>query len=167
MKENAKVFVVMGVSSCGKTTLGQALARELSIPFFDGDDFHPAENIKKMSSGIPLEDEDREGWLGRLNALAREHKAYGAVIACSALKEIYREWLREGLEDQMVFVVMLGTYEALATRIANRSNHFMPPALLKSQFETLEIPAYGIHVDCSRPTAELIVQIKQELSGPE
>ena len=157
----------MGVSSCGKSTLGQALARELSIPFFDGDDFHPAENIQKMSSGIPLQDEDREGWLRRLNELAQEHTAHGAVIACSALKEIYREWLREGLEDRMIFIVMLGTYEALAARIERRSNHFMPPALLKSQFETLEIPEYGIHVDCSRPTTELVNHIKQELSKTE
>lgn len=158
MKEGNGILIVMGVSASGKTTVGKALAERLSLPFFDGDDFHPPENISKMAAGLPLNDDDREGWLGRLNSLAKEHLESGAVIACSALKELYRKWLREGIEDQIRFVVMLGEYDDIAERIAKRKGHFMPPALLKSQFDTLEVPDYGIHLDCSQP-AEALVEV--------
>lgn len=154
------IFVIMGVSACGKTTLGMALAGELGIPFFDGDDFHPPASIAKMSAGQPLNDADRKGWLRRLNEVAREHQAKGAVIACSALKERYREWLSEGLEDRITWVVMTGSFEEISERIANRKGHFMPPALLRSQFETLEVPVYGIHLPVSLTVPEMLDRIR-------
>ncbi|WP_424507002.1 gluconokinase, partial [Robiginitalea sp.] len=93
--------MIMGVSGCGKSTLGVALAKYLDIPFFDGDDYHPSENIQKMTEGVPLEDSDREPWLTRLNQIAREHQGAGAVIACSALKESYRQLLQKGVEKNL------------------------------------------------------------------
>ena len=91
MVTKERIYIIMGVSGCGKSTLGRALAERLELPFFDGDDFHPPENIEKMSGGLPLDDSDREGWLSRLNELSLQHKSKGAVIACSALKERYRK----------------------------------------------------------------------------
>lgn len=156
----SKIYWVMGVSACGKSTMGKALAARLGIPFFDGDDFHPQANIDKMASGIPLEDSDRMGWLERLNELARQQgEQQGAVIACSALKESYRELLSKDLKSEQVWVVLLGTYEQLLQRIQSRKDHFMPPALLKSQFDTLEIPEYGIHLDCTQPIETLLGEV--------
>ena len=163
MKGDPGILIVMGVSASGKTTVGKALAEALSLPFFDGDDFHPPENISKMAAGLPLNDEDREGWLHRLNGLAKKHVDSGAVIACSALKERYRELLQEGIEGRVRFVVMLGSYEEISERIARRKGHFMPPALLKSQFDTLEVPDYGIHLDCSENAAALVKAVKDAL----
>lgn len=145
------VIVVMGVSGSGKTTLGQKLAGALGLPFFDGDDYHPPENIQKMSAGIPLGDADRQGWLQRLNQLARSHEDNGAVIACSALKERYRRLLEEGLEKRVHWVYLKGSYEELLERMAGREGHFMPAGLLKSQLETLEEPPYGIHIPVCLP----------------
>ena len=98
------IFIVMGVSGCGKSTIGKLLAATLNIPFFDGDDFHPEANVQKMASGLPLNDEDRKGWLQKLNKLAIEHKASGAVIACSALKVTYRNTLKQNLEKFYLFI---------------------------------------------------------------
>lgn len=152
--------MIMGVSACGKSTLGHALAGELGVPFFDGDDFHLPSSIAKMSAGQPLNDADRRGWLGRLNEVARKHLKTGAVIACSALKERYREWLSEGLEEAIVWVVLTGSFEEISERIEKRKGHFMPPALLRSQFETLELPAYGIHLPVSLTVAEMLDRIR-------
>lgn len=156
------IFIVMGVSACGKTTLGKALAAKLECPFFDGDDFHPPENIVKMKAKVPLGDTDREGWLKALNALAREHSGSGgAVIACSALKEKYRDWLREGLAPgKICWVVLTGTFETILERIQARKDHYMPPALLRSQFADLEVPDYGIHLPVyGLPVEEMVRRI--------
>jgi gluconokinase len=158
--EVGKIIVVMGVSACGKTTLGKALAASYGLPFFDGDDYHPPENITKMASGKPLQDQDRKGWLQRLNRLGGDHLESGAVIACSALKERYREWLSEGLEQHMVWVVINGSFEQLSSRIALRKGHFMPPELLRSQFDALEIPTYGIHLDAAMPIDEMVAVVR-------
>jgi len=160
-----KIFYVMGVSGCGKTTLGQLLSRQLGIPFFDGDDFHPPENIQKMAGGTPLEDADRQGWLLRLNELARNHKDTGAVIACSALKEAYRKVLARGLENQVRWIYLHGSYEELQNRITQRQGHFMPAGLLGSQFETLEPPAYGIHVPVALHPDLALRKIMEEIGG--
>jgi len=161
--------VIMGVSACGKTTLGQALAEELGVAFFDGDDFHLPDHVAKMAAGQPLNDEDRKGWLNRLNAVARKHHDAGAVIACSALRERYRKWLSEGLEDAVVWVVLNGSFEEIRARIESRKGHFMPPALLRSQFDTLELPAYGIHLPVSLPVAAMLERIREasDRKGPE
>ena len=160
---SSRIYWVMGVSACGKTTLGKALAARKNLPFFDGDDFHPQANIDKMTAGIPLQDSDRMGWLERLNKLAREQGSQaGAIIACSALKESYREILSRNQNALQVWIVMLGSFEQLLTRIQSRKGHYMPPSLLRSQFDTLEVPDYGIHLDCTKPIVELIEEINRK-----
>ncbi len=159
------IYFVMGVSASGKTTLGKALAAALGLDFFDGDDYHLPENIAKMSAGQPLNDRDRKGWLKGLNALAREHLQNGAVIGCSALKEQYREWLSEGLAGSVTWVVLTGSFEQIRERIENRKGHFMPSALLRSQFDTLELPTYGIHLPVTLSVAEMLEQIRQAGDG--
>ena len=156
------IYIVMGVSGCGKSTIGKLLAATLKIPFFDGDDFHPEANVQKMASGLPLNDEDRKGWLQKLNEIAIEHKASGAVIACSALKETYRNTLKENLEQQMVFVYLKGTFEEINARLKERQGHYMPIELLKSQFETLEAPADEIQVSINHSPDEIISEILDE-----
>lgn len=162
-----KIYYVMGVSGSGKTTLGQKLSRKLGIPFFDGDDYHPPENIQKMAGGTPLEDADRQGWLLRLNELARSHKDTGAVIACSALKETYREVLEQGLEDHLRWIYLHGSYEELHDRMKKREGHFMPAGLLRSQFATLEPPVYGIHVPVGLNPDQALEKVFRDIEGTE
>ena len=121
------IVVVMGVSGSGKTTIGTALAEQLGWAFLDGDDWHPPQNVAKMSAGTPLTDEDRWPWLDRLNAelRAREAKGDSAVLACSALKEVYRERLSRGLTDWRL-VFLHGSAEILRERLAARKHHYMP-----------------------------------------
>lgn len=127
-------IVVMGVSGCGKSTLGAALAQALGASFVDADDLHPATNIAKMRAGLPLTDEDRAPWLGRVaEALAQDP----VVIACSALKRAYRDYLRQGLNG-VVFVHPTGPAAIISARLSQRQGHFMPPGLLESQYATLE-----------------------------
>jgi gluconokinase len=137
----SKVYVVMGVSGCGKTTVGRALAHKLQLPFYDGDDFHPAENVDKMARGIPLTDADRLPWLARLHELIAEHlmRGEGVVIACSALKRKYREQLRAGLEG-VQFVYLRGSFALIWERMTARADHYMKADMLRSQFDTLEAP---------------------------
>ena len=165
MPVEKNIFIIMGVSGCGKSTLGIALGKYLDIPFFDGDDFHPPENIQKMSEGMPLEDSDREPWLTRLNILATKHQGKGAVIACSALKESYRQRLQNGLEENIVWVYLYGTYQELLERVRGRSTHFMPSALLQSQFDALQPPDYGLHIPVSLSVDEAITKISEELNS--
>ncbi|MGB5188829.1 MAG: gluconokinase [Robiginitalea sp.] len=154
--------MIMGVSGCGKSTLGVALAKYLDIPFFDGDDYHPSENIQKMTEGVPLEDSDREPWLNRLNQIAREHQGAGAVIACSALKESYRQLLQKGVEKNLLWIYLYGTYPELLERVSGRTSHYMPATLLQSQFETLEPPKYGIHIAVSLSVDQAISKIAED-----
>ena len=164
MMQQAKgIYIIMGVSGCGKTTIGKLLARELGLPFFDGDDFHPPANVQKMSAGIPLNDEDRASWLHKLNELAKEYQDTGAVIACSALKETYREVLSAGLIAQPLWVYLEGSYKAIATRLQQRTGHFMPPALLRSQFDILEPPAKGIKVSIEQEPENIVAQICRQI----
>jgi gluconokinase len=137
---NAPVHVVvMGVSGCGKSLLGQQLAASLRLPLIEGDDFHPAGNIDKMRRGLPLDDADRAGWLARLaHELARQPG--GAVLTCSALKRSYRQALRAGAPALRFVHLALSPHQALE-RVASRTDHFYPPSLVASQFEALEDPA--------------------------
>lgn len=139
--DESRVYVIMGVSGSGKSTVGRALADALGAPFYDGDDFHPPQNVAKMASGTPLDDTDRAPWLARLRDLLAAHLAKGetAVMACSALKRAYREMLRGG-SDRVVFVYLQGDFDTLWQRMALRPDHFMKPEMLRSQFATLEEP---------------------------
>ena len=155
---NAPIFYVMGVSGCGKSTIGKLLSKEFNILFFDGDDYHPEANVQKMVAGSPLNDTDRKGWLERLNALAIAHQKNGVVIACSALKESYRIILQQHIE-QASFVYLEGTYDQVSQRLAERKNHFMPAGLLESQLETLEIPVNAIEVSIMNTPLEIVASI--------
>jgi len=158
-------IVLMGVSGCGKTTLGDALARALGWHFADADDFHPPANIAKMHAGHPLSDADRAPWLAALQQhLARAcDESQPTVLACSALKKSYRQRLFAELpRDALRLVYLRGNRALLATRLASRSGHFMPPSLLDSQLATLEEPTpdeAALVLDIARPPSQLVSQI--------
>ncbi|WP_417450142.1 gluconokinase [Kordiimonas sp.] len=160
-------IVIMGVSGCGKSTVGRCLADRLGYSFFDADDFHPASNVEKMRAGVPLNDEDRQPWLERLVRLMDEQMSMGegVVLACSALKGRYRRVLSSG---QVVprFVFLDGTREVIAARMGGRDGHFMPLSLLDSQFDALEVPSVAIKVDVDRPVDVLISEIERRLEMP-
>ncbi|AWT42162.1 MULTISPECIES: gluconokinase [Streptomyces] len=143
------VVVVMGVAGTGKTTIGPLLAARLGVPYAEGDDFHPAANIAKMTAGIPLTDEDRWPWLDAIGDWADGRAGLGGVVSCSALKRSYRDRLRAAAPG-LVFVHLTGSRELIADRMAHRQGHFMPTALLDSQFATLqplERDEAGVDVD--------------------
>ncbi|WP_420602035.1 gluconokinase [Flagellimonas sp.] len=164
MDDFNKVLVVMGVSGTGKSTIGKMLSSVLGIPFYDGDDFHPEANVKKMSAGQPLNDDDRQGWLERLNALAIEHQSQGVIIACSALKQRYRRLLQSNMGEQMQFIYLEGSSKLIKSRLENRKAHFMPLELLKSQFDTLEPPTNAIEVSIALSPEEIVKRITAQLS---
>ena len=157
------IVVLMGVSGSGKTVVGEALAADLGWPFFDGDDFHPPANVAKMAAGTPLTDADRWPWLDRLAAqmAAVNERGADAVLACSALKQAYRE--RLGGAGDVHFVHLRGDYATIAARLAARAHRYMPPTLLASQFETLEEPVAAIVVDVRDSVPEQIAKIRAAL----
>ncbi|UOQ64570.1 gluconokinase [Hymenobacter volaticus] len=143
----SNVFIVMGVSGSGKTTIGRLLAKQLGLPFHDADDFHSPANIAKMSNGIPLTDADRQGWLADLAAgIGEWEKAGGAVLACSALKETYRQTLQAGAQLPLRWAFLDGSRELLQSRLLGRKNHYMSASLLDSQLATLEKPTYALQL---------------------
>jgi gluconokinase len=160
------IVVVMGVSGSGKTTIGEPLAEQLGWEFLDGDDFHPPENVAKMAAGTPLTDADRWPWLDRLNKELREREARSesAVLACSALKQAYRDRLTRGLADWRL-VFLHGSFELLRQRIKERKHRYMPASLLQSQFATLEPPAKAISVDVAQPLEQSVEQIRAALNA--
>ena len=139
---NRGLYVVMGVAGSGKSTVGAALARALDVPFVEGDEYHPAENVERMARGIPLTDQDRAAWLVALAARIRQARdaGTGLVLTCSALKRSYRDLLRAAAAE-LRFVFLRGPRPLVADRLAGRRGHFMPPSLLDSQLATLEEPA--------------------------
>lgn len=134
-----RLFVVMGVAGCGKTSIGTALAKELNASFIEGDKFHPPNNILKMERGVPLTDDDRWPWL---ELVAQEMiKTSGQVfVGCSALKRVYRNFISTKVEEPVKFILLAGNRKLIAERMKLRSGHFMPLSLLDSQFKALEIP---------------------------
>ncbi len=141
-----KAIIVMGVTGVGKSTLGAALAAELRVPFLEGDTFHPPENVRKMSAGIPLQDADRWPWLNLLGlAIAAQRQPRGAVATCSALKRSYRDRLRAVIGEPLLFVCLQAGRGAIAARMQARQGHYMPSALLDSQLAILELPGADEH----------------------
>lgn len=163
----AGAAVVMGVASCGKTTVGEALAARLRAHFIEGDRLHPKANIEKMSAGIPLTDEDRWPWLGLVGASLQGPG--GCVASCSALKRAYREHIAKSAGRPVYFVFLDGSREHLERRIAARKDHFMPPSLLASQLAALQRPAPDERAkafDVSRPVDEIVAQASAWLLQP-
>ncbi len=163
-------IVVMGVSGCGKTAVGAALAERLGVPFIEGDQHHPQANIDKMAAGIPLDDDDRGPWLAALGGIlgktARENA--GGVLACSALRKAYRRRLAETASLPLRFVFLDGSRALLAERMRDRPGHYMPVALLDSQLATLEAPGPdegAITVSIDQPIAVLAERIAGVLAA--
>ena len=157
--------VVMGVSGCGKSEIGHRLAARLGVDYLEGDAFHPASNVAKMSAGIPLDDDDRSGWLGVLadQVAAACGDDRGLVLSCSSLKRRYRDLLRAG-DPELLFIHLHGERDTIAARMQSRPGHFMPPALLDSQLrdlEPLQPDEHGFQVDIRHSPDDLIAQIMQ------
>ena len=135
-------IIVMGVSGSGKSSVGENLAARLGVHFIEGDQLHPAANVEKMSKGVPLTDEDRWPWLDRIGGEIHESlgRGEGIAVSCSALKRVYRERLRAEAGGVLYFVYLDGSKELLTRRMGERKGHFMPPSLLESQLNTLEVP---------------------------
>ncbi|MEM7219867.1 MAG: gluconokinase [Pseudomonadota bacterium] len=163
MTRAARSIVLMGVSGCGKTTVGSALAARLELPFHDADDFHPTSSIDKMAAGEPLTDADRAPWLDRLAALISEEGP--VVLACSALRRTYRETLRAG--NRVEFVHLVVDAETVRARISAREHHYMPAALVESQFATLETPQRALRVDGTEPLEPLVNRLAERFGARE
>jgi gluconokinase len=142
------IVIIMGVTGVGKTTVGRLLAQRTGWPLYDADDYHSPANVEKMRAGVPLTDEDRWPWLDRLNALlcAAHAKGESAILACSALKQRYRERLQQGLQG-VRWVHLKGDIELIRSRLQQRKGHYMNPALLQSQFDALESPRDAVIID--------------------
>ena len=155
-------YIVMGVAGCGKTTIGSKLARSLGVLFLDADDFHPEANLKKMSSGIPLDDLDRIPWLESLREGLRSNR--GCVLACSALKQNYRSML-EDADRNTRFIMLDISKETARRRLLSRANHFMPETLIDSQFDSLERPTDALVIDAEAPVDSVLDVILRKISG--
>jgi len=156
-------WVVMGVSGCGKSTVGQALAARLHVAFVEGDQFHPPANVAKMSAGLPLDDEDRAGWLLALQEELRRAagRGVGLVVSCSSLKRRYRDLLRAG-DPALRFAHLDGPRELIAARMQARHDHYMPPSLLDSQFrdlQPLQADEAGVTLSITLAPDELVARI--------
>jgi gluconokinase len=154
------IITLMGVSGVGKTTIGRGLAQELQWRFADADDFHSPANVAKMHAGIPLTDEDRAPWLQSLRNAIVGWLASGenVILACSALKASYRQVLQ--VSPEVKFVYLRASFELIADRLRLRKGHYMNPDLLRSQFETLEVPKGALAIDTGRPVAEIVKKIR-------
>lgn len=157
----------MGVSGSGKSTVGAALSEALGIPYRDGDDLHPAENIAKMSRGEPLDDADRWPWLQAV-ARALADMPEGGIIGCSALKRRYRDLIRDTAAVPVTFVHLAGSRDVIAERMAHRPGHFMPTSLLDSQFAALEPPGAdegAVTVDIDASVGDVVAEIVKAVRG--
>jgi len=160
-------FVIMGVSGCGKSEIGAGLAQALGAVYIDGDDLHPATNVAKMAAGTPLSDADRAPWLDRVGAALAAGDG-PTIIGCSALKRIYRDRIRAGVGGPVMFVHLAGDKALIAGRMGARTGHFMPPALLDSQFAALEPPTPDetfLRIDIAPPRPAVVADIVARLQA--
>ena len=155
---DSAVYIVMGVSGSGKATVGAALGEALDLPFYDGDDFHTMENIQKMESGQPLDDEDRGPWRKLLAQRLHDwSQSGGAILACSALKAEYRLTLQQYVPVNWIY--LKGTADLILRRMQAREGHYMKPEMLASQFAILEEPQEAIHINIETPIDHIIQQV--------
>ncbi len=166
---NRNLYVVMGITGSGKSTVGATLAGRLGVDFVEGDDYHSLENVRRMASGVPLTDDDRAGWLHALATRIREARdaGTGLVLSCSALKRSYRDFLRAEAPE-LQFVFLKGPRALIAERLAGRRGHFMPTSLLDSQLATLEEPAFDEHAwayDIRQSAQEIVDDLVARTSG--
>ncbi len=166
----SRSVVLMGVSGCGKSTVGEILAQRSGGAYFDGDDFHPPENVEKMRSAVPLTDDDRKGWFDALGDLLTERKKLEewTFLACSALRRRYRDQLRQA-DPKLRFVLLRGSFELIQARMQAREGHYMPASLLRSQFEALEEPDADENVpvvEIDRTPEEIADEVWARLSEP-
>lgn len=159
------VIVLMGVSGSGKTVVGKALAADLNWTFIEGDDFHPAANVEKMRNGVPLNDEDRRPWLQALRTRVEEacERDENLIVACSALKDAYRDFLEQHDPACVDFVFLNGSNELIRERLEKREGHFMDPELLRSQLDTIEPPADALEVDIAPAPPDIAAEIRRKL----
>jgi len=159
----ARIVIVMGVSSSGKSTTGQSIARRLHVSFLDGDGYHPPANVEKMRAGTPLTDEDRWPWLQSLATALHEaaDKKGASVGACSALKRAYRDFLVQEAGEPILFVYLDGSREVIGERMARRQHEYMPVSLLDSQFATLQVPDPGTENVLTVPVTDSVDRITQ------
>jgi gluconokinase len=167
--EEKPLIVVMGVAGSGKTTLASRLAEKLGVPFVEGDSLHPAANVKKMASGIPLTDDDRWPWLEAIGERMEVERTtgHGVVVACSALKRAYRDCLRTHVHGKIHFFLLDGSRQLIGDRMKQRKGHFMPAALLESQFAALERPApdeHAVILDIAHQPAQLVEEAAKSIT---
>jgi carbohydrate kinase (thermoresistant glucokinase family) len=162
------IFIVMGVSGCGKSTIGRILAKRLAMNFYDADNFHSDKCIRKMENGIPLEDEDRNPWLLYLATLiAKWNRDKGAVLACSALKEQHRKILSWDGKENVAFIHLYADKEIILERMRTREDHFFPIGLLESQFNALEVPLNAITLQIDKEPEDICMEIINKLESME
>jgi gluconokinase len=164
------LIVVMGVAGSGKTTIASGLAEKLGVPFVEGDSLHPIANVKKMANGIPLTDEDRWPWLAAIGERMEVERltGHGVVVSCSALRHTYRDCLRKEVHGKVHFILLDGSRELIRDRMKKRKGHFMPPALLDSQFATLEKPTpdeHAVILDISNNVPTLLAEAAQSVTA--
>ncbi|HUO83225.1 MAG TPA: gluconokinase [Gammaproteobacteria bacterium] len=163
------MVILMGVSGSGKTVVGRALAKRLGGQFVEGDDFHPASNVRRMRAGIALTDADRWPWLERLSEAVMRARTQGPplVVSCAALKKSPRRYLRDRIDGEVMFVHLSGSFDLISRRLEARDGHFMPADLLHSQFADLEAPESAVVVDVGEPVARLVDRIVDSLERPQ
>jgi 6-phosphogluconate dehydrogenase len=164
MNKNLIIIVLMGVSGCGKTTIGKILSKEKNIPFFDADDYHPKENIKMMKEGKPLNDKNRLPWLIKINNLIKKNSQVSScIIACSSLKKKYRSIIKKNITIPIHFIYLKGNKKLIQERIKKRKNHFMNNSLLRSQLNTLEEPSNSLIIDVNKNPKKIISIITNKI----
>ena len=159
------VIYIMGVAGSGKTTIGQKLSAKTGYTFYDADYFHTQENIDKMQAGQPLTDDDRWPWLDNIHAfVSKQLQTCTIIVACSALKEVYRQRLSKQIENQCRWVYLNGSYDIIFQRMQSRTDHYMPVTLLQSQFDALEVPDHNIEIDIAMAPEKIVDEIIAQIN---